>query len=53
MAEESFNKVFAELVPGGACHRIVRVERVPGVAVMDHVGKFLEVAEADSDGTGW
>lgn len=53
VAEESFNKVFAELVPGEACRRIVRVERVPGVAVVDHVGKLLEVAKADSDGTGW
>ena len=52
VAEESFNKVFAELVSGGTCSRIVRVERVPDVAVVDHVGKSLEVAEADSDGAG-
>ena len=50
MAKESFNKVFAELAPGRACSRIVRVERILGVAVLDHVGKFLEVAKADSDG---
>ena len=53
MAEEGFNEVFAELVPGWACRRIVRVERVPGIAVVDHVGKFLEVAKADSDCAGW
>ena len=52
MAEESLNKVFAELVPGRTCSRIVRVDRVPGVAVVDHVGKFLEVAEAALDGAG-
>ena len=53
MAEEGFNEVFAEVVPGWVCRRIVRVERVPGVAIVDHMGKFLEVAEADSDGMGW
>ena len=52
VAEESLNKVFTELVPGRTCSGIVRVECVPGVAVVDHVGKFLEVAEADSDGAG-
>ena len=41
------------MVPGGVCCRIVRVERIPGVAIVDHVGKFLEVAEADSDGVCW
>ena len=50
VAKESFNKVFSELVPGRTCGVVVRVERVPGVAVMDHVGEFLEVAKADSDG---
>lgn len=53
MADEGFNEVFAELVPGRACCRIVRAERVPGVAIVDHMGNFLEVAEADSDGAGW
>ena len=52
MAEESLNKVFAELVPGKTCSCIVRVERVPGIAVADHVGMFLEVAKTDSDGAG-
>ena len=52
MAEEGFNEVFVELVPGWACRRIVMVERVSGVAIVDHMGKFFEVAEADLDGAG-
>ena len=52
MVEKSLNKVFVKLVPGRMCSGIVRVEHVPGIAVMEHVGKFLEVAKAESDGTG-
>ena len=43
VAEESFNEVFAELIPGGTCCHIVRVQCVPSVAVVDHVENFLEV----------
>ena len=52
MAEESLYNMFAESVPDSTCSRIERMERIPRVAVMDHLGKFLEVAEVDSDGTG-
>ena len=49
---EHFNEVFMELCPSRTYGRAVRVEQVPGIAVMYHVVELLEVAEADSDIVG-